>query len=47
MKKKMLFALCIVGLIIGAVSIAITKNGIIASVIAVVLLLMWARSDNK
>ena len=49
MSKKAMIVCCVIGLIISAVSVAVTGSGIFACCIAIVLLLLNARygSDKK
>ena len=49
MSKKIMVVCCVVGLIVSAVSVAVTGSGIFACCIAIVLLLLNAKygSDKK
>jgi hypothetical protein len=46
MSKKIMIILCVIGLLISAVSFVLMDNGIVACAISLVLLLLWARCER-
>jgi uncharacterized membrane protein YgaE (UPF0421/DUF939 family) len=45
MSKKAMIVCCVIGLIVSVVSFVLMDNAIVACVISVILLLLWARCE--
>ena len=45
MSKKIMVVCCIVGLVMSVVSFVLMDNGIVACLVSLILLLLWARCE--
>ena len=45
MSKKIMVVLCVIGLLVSAISFVLMDNGIVACAISLILLLLWARCE--
>ena len=45
MSKKIMVVLCVIGLLVSAISFVLMDNGIVACLVSLILLLLWARCE--
>ena len=45
MSKRIMVILCVIGLIVGAISFVLMDNAIVACFVSLILLLLWARCE--
>lgn len=45
MSKKIMVVLCVIGLLVSAISFVLMDNAIVACFVSLILLLLWARCE--